>query len=396
MMNPRNRTKRNILCTLLGLGMTVFMLGALTACVACEQSAEQGQAVEAVTVQPTAQPPVETQTPTVATASFTPGTFTATAESFGGELTVEVTFTDSSIANIEVQHSDTPNWARRAIPTIPQMILHRQSTQNIDTIASATITSDAILTAVNDTIVQAGASPDALVPNIPTEPLPNATFIAGQHIVETNSWEGAPMVIQVVFSQDEIVRVQVESHGDTTTGGNWAGRAIPIIPHQVEEVQSTVGIDIIAGATTTSTNVLYLINEAITLAGADPASLQPRTRTAGTFWPYGAGGGNPAIFHPGVYYATADGFGGPLTVQAIFSRGELVRARVVEHAETENFFDMVFPSGQGSVTLATIVEEEQTIHDIDITAGATRTHNAFLEAVAEAIRMAGADPADFY
>jgi len=121
----------------------------------------------------------------------------------------------------------------------------------------------------------------------------------------------------------------------------------------------------------------------------------PVTRTAGNFWPYGAGGGNSARFHPGVYYATADGFGGPLTIQAIFSRGGLLRARVSEHSETESFFDMVFPSGQGAETLAIVVEEGQTIHGIDVTAGATRTHTAFLEAVAEALRMAGGNPDDF-
>ena len=331
----------------------------------------------------------------VASGSFTPGTFTASADSFGGPLTVEVTFAADSIVSINVDHSDTAAWARRAVPTIPQMILHRQSTQDIDVIASATMTSSAVLEAVNDTIVQAGADPSSLVPNIPTQPLPGATFIAGQHIVEAESWDNAPMTMQVVFSQDEIVRIEVLEHGDTTTGANWAGRAIPILPQMVEEVQSTVGIDTVAGATTSSGSVLRLIDEAITLAGANPASLQPIARTPGSFWPYGAGGGNPAIFHPGVYYATAEGFGGPVTVQAIFNRGALVRARVVDHNETQDFFERVFPTEQGTETLATIVESGQTIHGIDVTASATRTHNAYLEAVAEAIRMAGANPDDF-
>jgi len=401
-MKRKNTMNYRTLRVVLVLTLFISTLALLSACGACP-SPEQETAATAAAPPPTqaaapatTEQPAAPEPPATATVSFTPGTFTASAESFGeSDLVVEVTFTENSIESIDVQHSDTASWARRAIPTIPQMIIHRQSTMDIDVIASATLTSGAILEAVNDTIVQAGANPNDLVPTIPGQPLPGATFIAGQYIVETNSWEDAPMIMQVVFSQDEIVRVDVLEHGDSTTGGNWAGRAIPIIPHQVEEVQSTAGIDTIAGATTTSTSVLSLIDEAIVLAGANPASLTPRTRAAGEFWPFGAGGGNPARFHPGVYYASADGFGGPLTVQAIFSRGGLVRARVTDHSETQDFFDMVFPSGQGAETLAVIVEGEQTIHGIDVTAGATRTHNAYLEAVAEAIRMAGGDPDGF-
>ena len=410
--------KRYFIKTLVAGALALTMLGSLTACGACDEvettqplaaavettepTPAEPTPAEPTPADPTAEAPTEVEAPAaeaialVASASFTPGTFTAAYPSFGEEdLEVTVTFGENSIEDIQVTHGDTASWARRVLPTIPQQIIHNQSTQNIDTIASATLTSTAVLNAVNDAIAQAGVDPADLTPLAPVAPLPGATFIAGQYIVETTSWEDEPMIMQVVFSQDEIVRVQVLEHGDTTTGGGWANRAIPVIPHQVEEIQSTVGIDTIAGATTTSENVLALINEAITLAGANPANLTAITRTPGDFWPYGAGGGNPAIFHPGVYYATADGFGGPLTVQAIFNRGGLVRARVVAHNETEDFFNEVFPSGQGVDTLATIIEEAQTIQDIDVTAGATVTHNAFIAALEEAIRMAGADPADF-
>jgi uncharacterized protein with FMN-binding domain len=388
-MTTRNK-KRKIVGTVLGMAMSVSMLAMLSAC----------NSDTAPTAPPAAQ---QSETPAATAASdvnaavaFTPGTFTASAPSYqDNPLTVEVTFEENRIVSIEVDHSDTPNFVRRALPTLPQMVLHRQSTQGIDTIASATLSSNAFLTAMNEAITAAGANPDDLVPVIPTTPLPGATFIAGQHIVETPSFEDSPMVMQVVFTQDEIVRIDIMEHGDTTTGGNWAGRVIPIIPHQVEEVQSTVGIDIVAGATTTSTSVLSLIDEAISLAGANPASLPPILRAPGEFWAFGAGGGNPARFHPGVYYASADGFGGPLTVQAIFSRGGLVRARVVDHSETDDFFGRVFPSGQGAVSLASIVEEGQTIQGLDVTAGATRTHEAFIQAVAEAVRMAGANPDEF-
>ena len=95
---------------------------------------------------------------------FDAGTFTGVgAGGFGGDITVEATFDANSILDINItDHNETPAFAGMAIEGTINAILASQST-NVDTIAGATMTSQAIINAVNDAITQAGVDPTALV-----------------------------------------------------------------------------------------------------------------------------------------------------------------------------------------------------------------------------------------
>ncbi len=94
--------------------------------------------------------------PMVQAAGYTAGTYTGAAPGLGGEITVEVTFSDSAIEKVEiVNHSETPGISDPAIKDIPQSIVQHQSL-GLDAISGATITSQAILEAVANTVEQAG------------------------------------------------------------------------------------------------------------------------------------------------------------------------------------------------------------------------------------------------
>ena len=96
--------------------------------------------------------------------SFTPGTFTGVGTGgYGGDITVEVTFSEDAILSLDViNHNETPAFANLAINGITSAILNAQS-PNVDIITGATMTSTAMLNAVLDAIVQAGADPAALL-----------------------------------------------------------------------------------------------------------------------------------------------------------------------------------------------------------------------------------------
>ncbi len=95
---------------------------------------------------------------------FTPGSYTGTGEGMGGDVKVTVTFDAGKITDIVVgEHAETAGVSDPAIAKLPQAILDAQSTQ-VDVVAGATLTSNAIIAAVNDAIVQSGADPAALVP----------------------------------------------------------------------------------------------------------------------------------------------------------------------------------------------------------------------------------------
>ena len=93
---------------------------------------------------------------------YTPGTYTGTAAGKNGDVKVEVTFSANAIDSVKVvEHSETAGISDGAIENIPAAIVENQSLA-VDTVAGATITSDAILNAVADAVAQAGGDVEAL------------------------------------------------------------------------------------------------------------------------------------------------------------------------------------------------------------------------------------------
>lgn len=83
------------------------------------------------------------------------GTYTASAKGYGGDVTVEVEFDGGSILSVTIaEQSETESIASRALEKIPEQIVEAQ-TSKVDAITSATVTSNAIMTAVADCIQQA-------------------------------------------------------------------------------------------------------------------------------------------------------------------------------------------------------------------------------------------------
>lgn len=96
------------------------------------------------------------------TPAFTAGTYPVTVNGRNGEMTIEVTFTDSAIEHVAVTaHQETAGISDAAIEQIPEAIVNNQSLA-VDAIAGATITSDAIIEAVALAVEQAGGDVGAL------------------------------------------------------------------------------------------------------------------------------------------------------------------------------------------------------------------------------------------
>ena len=82
--------------------------------------------------------------------------YTAAAKGIGGDVNVTVTFEDGKIAAVEVgAHNETPGISDMAIEKIPAAIVAEQSLV-VDAVAGATITSNAILTAAQAALTEAG------------------------------------------------------------------------------------------------------------------------------------------------------------------------------------------------------------------------------------------------
>lgn len=82
-------------------------------------------------------------------AKFTDGTYDGEAQGMGGLVKVQVEVAEGKIANVEVvEQTETEGISDPALEQIPALIVEKNST-DIDAVAGATITSDAIKEAVN-------------------------------------------------------------------------------------------------------------------------------------------------------------------------------------------------------------------------------------------------------
>ena len=408
-------TKRKIFCTVLAVALPLT----LAVC---------GTAAVAPRVLPTA------------TATFTPGTFTVSYGVAGtpawrqGPLVLDVTFAEDQITGIDViSHGETTHstgWFFRAFPAVPDQILARQSTRDIDAFTGATVTRNAFINAVNDAIAQAGASPEALVPQISAAPLPGDRFIPGFHVITvpagTMDIYGAPLTAatpadRVMLYNPEVdmtLRVSVGrnefhlhgggaaglaqgsgGHGegvhanqisDDTWGGRWFSQ---VAHHQVNDYQATRNIDIYAGATRTAAAIVWGVEQALVAAGGNPAALAPR-QVPPMQMQRNPAAPNAPFFVPGHYTVTVPyahmsmvlDINGPITLTVTVDRGAIRRIVVDSHNEPEEQWALVWPSLRDSIY------RTQNLDEVVPIAGAEALSGAIIVAVRMALAMA--DPGD--
>ena len=90
----------------------------------------------------------------MAQATLTDGTYTGAANGMGGAVNVTVTVEGGKITSVEVgDNQETPGISDPAIEQIPAAIVEAQST-DVDGVAGATVTSDAIKAAVDDALLR--------------------------------------------------------------------------------------------------------------------------------------------------------------------------------------------------------------------------------------------------
>ena len=93
---------------------------------------------------------------------FTPGVFIGVGEGLFGPVKTEVEFSRREVLNVRViEHRESPSFYPIPIERIPRQIVEHQSL-NVNIVSGATITSFAIISAVEDAVIQAGGNLAAL------------------------------------------------------------------------------------------------------------------------------------------------------------------------------------------------------------------------------------------
>lgn len=262
-----------------------------------------------------------------------------TADGHNGPLTVAVTMDGDTITDVVVtDHSETEGLADPALSDVPAAIVETNST-DVDTISGATVTSNAIMQAVDNAL---GG---------------NGSAAGNKHAVTVDGAQG-PLTVEVTLDVDgTILDVVVTDHSETE---GLADPAISDVPAAIVESNST-DVEIVTGATLTSEAIIEAVNSVLGLENEESAE--------------------PVVYTDGTYEGTTDGFGGKLSVEVSVTNGGIANVVVTEHSESADISDPAFEE-----VPAAIMENNST--DVDVASGATVSSNAIMRAVKDALEDA--------
>ena len=89
-------------------------------------------------------------------ASYTDGTYTASAQGCLSEVGVTVTITGGKVTDVDIDASgETPELGGNAAAALAEQLTEAGTTSGVDAVAGATMTSDAVFTAMDDCLSQA-------------------------------------------------------------------------------------------------------------------------------------------------------------------------------------------------------------------------------------------------
>lgn len=172
---------------------------------------------------------------------FIAGTYTGEANGIGGTIVVEVTFEENEIKDILIlSHSETEGLGDTALERIKDSILEGQ-TLAIDSISGATISSNAMVEAVEDAVRQAGGDVEALKARVVKKDGEGKIEKIKADVVVIGA--GASGVSAAVSAADEGARVVlIEKTGVIGGASNlsWAGKFYNSAP----AVESGLEVDV--------------------------------------------------------------------------------------------------------------------------------------------------------
>ncbi len=275
------------------------------------------------------------------------GTYVGTAKGFGGDLVVDVTISDGKINEVSVRpHQETPFIADAALEQLTATVVQAQSA-NIDAVSGATMTSNALIEAVGKALNKA-----------------TGNYEDGVYAGMAKGF-GGDLIVDVTISDGKISEVAVRPHQETPF---VADAAIEELTAKIVEAQ-TADLDVVSGATVTSTALMEAVADALTGIGVVVVEVPEEPSVSADAFVINVG--------DGTHRGTAKGFGGELVLDVTVSGGKITEIVVVENSETP------FIAGNALKDLPLAIVEAQG--PVDTVSGATVTSKALMEAVENAL-----------
>ena len=353
-------------------------------------------------------------TPNVATKELKDGVYEASSNGYGGRLAVRVTVKNGKLTNIDViSNNETPSYFNRASSVIDRIL--STGSVNVDSVAGATISSNAIKQAVSKALAQAGSKEKAKISKVNSNAKSGKKSIRnlvgkisvgskqikdGQYIGTAQGFNG-PIKVRVTVKEGSIAKIEILSHHDDNPYFQRASRVISKILGKPGK-----SVDTVSTATYSSRGIINAVNNALSKAGVAPyiskeKSKNSKEKSSGNKnqekennkkpqnnpennSKTNSGKINDAKLKDGQYTGVAQGFSGPITVRVTIANGSITNVEILSHSDDAPYFAKAM-----SVVSRILGKPGKTV---DTVSQATYSSRGIINAVNNALSKAGVAP----
>lgn len=307
--------------------------------------------------------------------SYTPGSYTGSADGFGGKILATVTISDKGMESVVLKGKDeTPSIGGVALENMGRKFIEAQSSR-VDTISGSTVTCRAAMAAVQEALDQ-GSGKLAVIPLMETEEETAAvpeteaavkkvedvrTFQPGTYTGAAKGY-GGEVTVTVVITDQGIQSVKLTGDDETEEIGQ---AALNKLSKKFVEVQTSV-VDAISGCTITCNAAMVAMEQALEQAAYDGAL---------------AGDTQEVRYIPGTYNGIGKGYGGDVTASVVIGENGIESVKLVGDDETEEI------GGEALDKLEDRFVKAQNAR-VDAISGSTITSDAAVDAVQQALDQA--------
>ena len=190
---------------------------------------------------------------TTAFAAYTPGTYTAKAPGFGGDVTVSVTVDEEKITDVQiVGDKETAGIGAVAVQELPSVILEAQSAE-FDGMTGASFTSAAVKAAVGEALAEASGE---------EMEIPPANMKDGRYVAYAESFHhGDGLTVTVDINDNAIRTIEVDTAHTSDMQIILDSAIRNLIPRMLE--YQSVTIDAVCGATSSSNAIKNAVTDCV-------------------------------------------------------------------------------------------------------------------------------------
>lgn len=322
------------------------------------------------------------------------GTYQGSGTGYAGTVTVAVKIKDKSIVSIDVlSTSDDDAFFSRAKGVIDKIIQTQKI--DVDVVSGATYSSNGIISAVRNALTgqkdsgETGASQSgntAVAGSSKTvETVKDADGYKDGTYYGSGTGFGGPLTVKVVISNGKIASIEIT---ETSDGDSYVQKASGLISNILAS-QST-NVDTVSGATYSSVGIIEAVRDALSQAAVTQSSDQKKddqknnNQNHNTDNPSdkndkpGKTGAFP--YNDGIYYGTAEGYKGDITVAVVLQDHTIQSILVTEKNDDDQFFNRAMK------VVTNVVKKQDT--NVDTVSGATYSSKGLRAAIKNALKDA--------